>query len=229
VSWEVLGAIAGGFCVLGIYSFLYKENPVYRFFEHIFIGIATGIGIVFTWIFFLDNDWFRPMVGLDLKPWESYNPAMALWILPAIFGLGIYFIYSKKRVWIARVVIGFGFGVAGGRAFEGFFNEFLPQLVDSFRPPVELSPTGGLMVWRTLENWLFVVTLVCVMTYFFFSIRQDRPLIKHASNTGRWLLMITFGAFFGSTIMARMALLIDRLQFLGGPWLEAWGKLFTGG
>ncbi len=89
--------------MLGIYSFLYKENPVYRFFEHIFIGIATGIGIVFTWIYFLDRDWFRPMVGLDLQPWESYNPWMALWILPAVFGLGIYFIYSKKRVWIARI------------------------------------------------------------------------------------------------------------------------------
>ena len=162
MSWEVLGTILGGVCVLGIYSFLYRENPVYRFFEHIFIGIATGIGIVFTWIYFLDNDWFRPMVGLNLKPWEGYDPWMALWALPAIFGLGIYFIYSKKRVWIARMVIGFGFGVAGGRAFKGFFNEFLPQLADSFRPPIEYSPTEGLMLWSTLENWLFVVTLVCV-------------------------------------------------------------------
>jgi hypothetical protein len=41
--------------------------------------------------------------------------------------------------------------------------------------------------------------------------------------------MITFGAFFGSTVMARMALLIDRLQFLQGDWIEAWGRLFTGG
>ncbi len=230
MSWEVLGTIVGGFCVFGVYSFLYKENQFYRFFEHIFIGIATGIGIIFTWTYFLDREWFRPMTGLDLEPWESYNPANVLWILPAIFGLGIYFIYSRKRVWIARTVIGFGFGVAGGRAFRGFFNEFLPQLVDSYsRVPVEYSPVSGIQVWTTIENWIFVVTLVCVMVYFFFSVERDRPVIKQASSTGRLLLMITFGAFFGSTIMARMALLIDRLQFLKGPWIEAWGRLFTGG
>jgi hypothetical protein len=230
MSWEILGTIAGGFCVLGVYSFLHKENPVYRVFEHAFVGIATGIGIVFTWVTFLDPEWFRPMTGLDLKPWESYSGWMTLWILPAIFGMGIYFIYSKKNVWIARTVIGFGFGVAGGMAFRGFFNEFLPQLVDTYsRVPVVYSPVGGVQLWATAHNWLFVLTLVCVMAYFFFSIDNRRPVIREASSTGRWLLMVTFGAFFGSTIMARMALLIDRLQFLQGDWLEAWGRLFTGG
>jgi hypothetical protein len=42
-------------------------------------------------------------------------------------------------------------------------------------------------------------------------------------------MMITFGAFFGSTVMGRMALLIDRLQFLKGPWWDAIKQLFTGG
>jgi hypothetical protein len=229
VSWEVIGTIVGGFCVIGIYSFLYKENPVYRFFEHVFIGIATGIGIVFTWTYFLDQEWFRPMTGLDLEPWEGYSPWNALWILPAIFGCGIYFIYSTRRVWIARTVIGFGFGVAGGMAFRGFFNEFTPQLVDTYsRVPVEYSPVSGFQLWPTVENWVFVATLVCVMTYFFFSIEHEKPLIKQASGAGRWLLMVAFGAFFGSTIMARMALLIDRLQFLKGDWAEAWARLFSG-
>ncbi len=31
---------------------------------------------------------------------------------------------------------------------------------------------------------------------------------------GRWLLMISFGATFGSTVMARMSLVIDRLLFI---------------
>jgi hypothetical protein len=30
--------------------------------------------------------------------------------------------------------------------------------------------------------------------------------------------MVCFGAFFGSTIMARLALLIERLQFLVSSW-----------
>lgn len=230
MTWEVIGTIVGGLAVLGIYSFLHKENPVYRTFEHMFVGIATGIGIVFTWVYFLDPEWFRPMTGLDLQPWESYSYWNVLWILPAIFGCGIYFIYSRKNVWIARMVIGFGFGVAGGMAFRGFFNEFFPQLVDTYsRVPAVYSPVSGFQFGATIQNWIFVLTLVCVMVYFFFSIDNQRPFVRETANTGRWLLMVTFGAFFGSTIMARMALLIDRLQFLMGDWLEAWGKLFTNG
>ena len=33
----------GGIATLAIYSFLIKENAFYRFFEHLFIGIATAI------------------------------------------------------------------------------------------------------------------------------------------------------------------------------------------
>ena len=42
-------------------------------------------------------------------------------------------------------------------------------------------------------------------------------------------MMITFGAFFGSTVMARMALLIDRLQFLTRDWVRGFETLFRGG
>ena len=43
--WEVF---LGGVCTLAIFSFLYRENMFYRFFEHFFIGIATAYGIVFS-------------------------------------------------------------------------------------------------------------------------------------------------------------------------------------
>jgi hypothetical protein len=36
---------------------------------------------------------------------------------------------------------------------------------------------------------------------------------------GRWLMMVAFGAMFGSTVMARMSLLVARLQFLLDKWL----------
>jgi hypothetical protein len=37
---------------------------------------------------------------------------------------------------------------------------------------------------------------------------------------GRWLMMIAFGAMFGSTVMARMSLFIGRLSFLFGDWIH---------
>jgi len=37
---------------------------------------------------------------------------------------------------------------------------------------------------------------------------------------GIWFLMISFGASFGYTIMARLSLLIGRIRFLLDDWLH---------
>ena len=161
-GWEFVGVLVGGYLVLAIYSFLWKENAVYRVIEHLYIGVSMGYWIILTWKNFLYPDWFVPLMGWDLKPWESYSVARLLWLPPAIFGMGIYCILSKKYNWIARCVIGFGLGYAGGLAFQGFFAEFLPLLIDSFKPLIVLSPTGSgteFSLLHTFENWLFVISL----------------------------------------------------------------------
>ncbi len=233
MDWELTGVLAGGICVLAIYSFLYKENSFYRFFEHVFIGVSAGYGVVLTVANFLWPDYIKPkfIQGLVDRPWEPYDWWGLLWVLPLLYGLLIYFMLSRKRAWIARLVIGLGLGLGGGLYFKGFFAQFLPDVVNSFRPLIVMQPGAqgaSLDLWAMFENVFFMTTLVCVMTYFFFSFEHDKPVIKQVSTLGRWLMMVTFGAFFGATVMARMALLIDRLQFLTGDWVDGIGKLFGG-
>ncbi len=54
-----------GVSTLAIYSFLYRENQFYRFFEHLFIGIATGYIIVATINQFLWPQVLKPLLGAD--------------------------------------------------------------------------------------------------------------------------------------------------------------------
>jgi len=51
---------------------------------------------------------------------------------------------------------------------------------------------------------------------------EQKGLLLYASHVGRWTMMIAFGAAFGFTVMARMSLLIGRLQFLLNPAGVAW-------
>jgi hypothetical protein len=235
-DWTIPGILVGGICVIAIYSFLYKENPFYRFFEHVYIGIATAYWSVWYVKAFIWPDFLRKSLGVDIMvdtPWKTYDPRELLMFLPFIFGCGILFMLSRKHAWIARIVIGANLGMAGGLAFKGTFADMFPRLVNSFRPLAAFFPQDGSFdVVTTLENFLFLITLVCVMSYFFFSFEHDKPVIKQASIAGRYLMMITFGAFFGATVMARMALLIDRLQFLTGDWPrgihEFWILMFGG-
>ncbi|MBI3721406.1 MAG: hypothetical protein HY248_02545, partial [Fimbriimonas ginsengisoli] len=44
--------------------------------------------------------------------------------------------------------------------------------------------------------------------------------LHRTALAGRWLLMIGFGAIFGSTVMMRTTLLIDRMYFVWIEWLK---------
>lgn len=232
-AWELAAVIVGGVATLAIFSFLIKENPFYRLFEHLFIGIAAGFTVVFGVKDFLWPKILVPMFGLDIVTFPDgttshpYNPTYLLYLLPLCFGLLYYFIYSKRHYWLAKLVIGFTLGAGGGLAFKGFFNEIMPQVFKSFRPLLVFED-GTFSAAASIENTIFVFTLLAVMYYFFFSFRQRSVVSQGFADTGRWLMMLCFGAFFGSTVMARMALLVERVGFLTNEWIAALMQAFTG-
>ena len=65
---------------------------------------------------------------------------------------------------------------------------------------------------------LIMIGVVAVLVYFYFSV-EHTGAVGAVSRVGIWFLMIAFGASFGFTIMARISLLIGRMQFLLGDWL----------
>lgn len=230
-SWGLLTVIVGGIATLAIFSFLIKENKFYRYFEHVFIGIAAGYGPVYT---VKDNLWpkvLEPMFGLNIMHFPdgtssaTYESWRLLYILPLSFGLLYYFIYSRRHSWLAKIVIGFSLGASAGLAFQGFFAAVIPQIVTSFKPLVVFTE-GSFNFWASFNNMFFVYTLVAVMLYFLFTFRMEGKGMKSVTFSGRWLMMICFGAYFGSTVMARLALLIERLQFLLVDFVGALGQLF---
>lgn len=196
---------------LAILSVVYKENAFYRFFEHVFIGVATGYGIFITWRDALSQSWWKPMCE---GGW--------FWILAPLVALMFYTVYLPKYAWMSRFVISVMFGLGAGAAFRGFATQVFPQITASFLPVIPGGSGEHAVSWGdALNNLVFLTTLICVMVYFFFSFRHENKAIQGTARLGRWLLMIAFGATFGSTVMARFSLLIDRIRFL----LESFGVI----
>jgi hypothetical protein len=202
VVW--LGALA----TLALYSVLYRENPIYRFAEHVFLGLATGFGLYMTWRTILLPMWFREM--------EAGNWA---WIFALVAGAMYYTIYSKRLSWMSRLVMVTMMGLTAGLAFRAFFGTWMPQIGASFKPLWVPQPTLGETLFSSFTNILFIVSLFSVMTYFLFSFEQRHPAVRSSANLGRWLMMIAFGSMFGSTVMARLSLFIGRLDFLFREWI----------
>ncbi len=209
---ELISTWLGAFATLAILTVVYQENKLYRFFEHVFVGVATGYGVFITWRDALSSTWWAPLHG---GSWY--------WILAPLVSLLFYTVFFPKYAWLSRFLISILFGLGAGAAFRAFANQVFPQISGSFLPLLPQRETG-LIDWpAALNNLVFTLTLLSVMVYFFFSFRHGNPAVRGTAKLGRWLLMIAFGATFGSTVMARFSLLIDRLDFLLRDWLHLIG------
>ncbi len=233
---EFIQIALAGIATLAIYSFLYRENIFYRSFEHIFIGIATAWGLVKVCEDFLWPRIYRSMFGYEVlhlpdgTQFGEYQSWYLWYLIPALFSLLYYTMYSSKYRHLAQLVISFQLGCAGGFAFKGIFVELMPQIYDSFRPLYFSRDMSQEALFLSLSNVFFLVTLFSAFMYFFFTFRSsESKTVQKISTLGRLLMMACFGATFGSTMMARMALLVERLDFLSNTWfstlMEAGEKL----
>ena len=72
--------------------------------------------------------------------------------------------------------------------------------------------------WVSVNNVILVVGLVATLVFFFFSKEHTGPL-GGVAKVGIYFLMVSFGASYGYTVMARISLLIGRVMFLLDDWL----------
>lgn len=209
----------GALGTIAILSLVFKENRFYRLFEHIFLGLALGYDLEFTWTVVLRPLFWDPMV----------HDGQWAWIMTVPVGLMFYGIYTQRFAWMSRIVFGIFFGLNAGTIFQDISARFIPQVTKSFLPSKSLIPPPQKpgdphalihQISFVLNNALFLGIVVAVVVYFFFAFEQRNKAVLWTAQMGRWLLMFSFGAIFGSTIMTRMALLIDRMYFIFHDWLR---------
>jgi hypothetical protein len=112
-------------------------------------------------------------------------------------------------------VIGLTLGAGAGLTFKYQFNTEMPQIIDSFRSPY--IPPAGIQN-PVIDNWwsniIFVVTILTVLLYFFFSIEHRHVVVRSGTKLGRWMIMVSLGPFFANAVMTRTSVFIDRILFL---------------
>ena len=76
-------------------------------------------------------------------------------------------------------------------------------------PLISKGDGGWTYGWGDVSNLVIVIGVLSVLTYFFFSIEHKGGAGRMA-RVGILFLMISFGASFGFTVMARISLLFGR-------------------
>jgi hypothetical protein len=196
----LIGTWLAGFLTLAIFSFLYKDNPVYKLAEHIYVGVSAGYWLIYVAFFDV-----YPMLIQGFQD----ETGLERWILlvPGALGLIMLSRWFPKTAWLSRWPIAFTVGIGAGLGITANIQGYvMPQMQATLLPV-----TGWNIV--SLNNVILTVGVITTVLYFYFS-KPHKGALGWMARVGIVFIMVSFGASFGYTLMARISLLIGRLYFL---------------
>ena len=209
---ETLGVWIAAALTLCIFSFLYKDNPFYKFAEHLFVGIAAGYGIVMQAKTGVEDTIIIP-IGKAASAGQTGD--IVLIIIPVLIGLLFFAQFVPNYAWLVRIPFALTIGYGAGLAIPAAMEANIFKQAHSTLLAFTTFDQGG---WVIFNTFLVFVGIICTLTYFFFS-AEHRGFVGGVSKVGIIFIMISFGAAFGNTVMGRVSLLIGRVYFLLHDWL----------
>ncbi len=194
--WNLLAA----FLTFAIFSFLYKDNPFYKFAEHLFVGVSLGYS---TCIIIFNA--FIPKVVNPIFTDFSHNWHL---VIAVLLGMMYFFRFSSKYRWLIRFPMAIQIGFTAGISVTLRMDARLFKQLKFTVMPLD-----------NIYTIIVIVGVISVLIYFLFTFKR-KGILNPLAKLGTIFLMVGFGATFGNTVMARISLLIGRISFLLKDWLH---------
>jgi hypothetical protein len=199
---ELIGAWLAALAVIWIYSFVFKDNALYRVAEHMFVGTAAGYSIGLQ----LDSLNRTAFVPLSKSITSLYL------LIPLGLGLLFFFKYSKRYYWVARYGVGLNMAIGAALALR---TAPMANIIKQLNATILPLWTGSLLT--SFNNWLLILITAGGLTYFIFTIfpkAEGKPttfgrVYKVFFTIGIYGMMVGFGALFANTIMTRVGFIIS--------------------
>lgn len=208
---EIIQIWVIAFFTLAIFSFLYKDNPFYKFAEHVFAGLSAGYYVGLIWKSVIIQQLWEPMT-------RSVDPRWWLFV-PGLVGALMFARLIPKISWVSRMALAFVMGnTAGVFLISQLHGLVLPQMQATMLP----LANGGFAA--SLLAIIVVVGVISTLIFFYFS-KEHTGALGVGAKVGIWFIMISFGAHFGYTVMGRVSLLIGRVYFLYNDWVGSFSQI----
>ncbi len=200
-----IGVWIAAILVLMVFSFAFKDSPLYRIAE------ATGVGAMTGYTLWMAIENFNRYIVIPTTRLGIYDRGIA-----AIIGLFYLFhVLPPKYAWVSRYPIAIAAGLAiGAGLVPAVATYFLKPLTSTIVP----FWTGSLIT--NLNNLIIFVLVFTGLAFFIFSSETFvRGRLGIVSKIGRTGLMVAFGTACGTLLGAKIAPLIDQINFLIHTWL----------
>lgn len=187
-----IGTLTALLLTIMIFSFLYKENPFYRFAEYLLVGISVGYYLVI-----ISTNTLYPLV-ID----KIFVQGEFVAVIPVVLGFMMFARLNKRWAYLSRIplalMIGFGAGLS------------IPAMLQA---RILRQMSASMQSFLTINGAVILIGILSTLSYFYFSKKQEGVFGKF-TMLGTYFLMIFFGATFGYTVMSRISLLIGRMEFI---------------
>jgi hypothetical protein len=209
---EFISAIIGLVLTLMVFSYLIRDNLLFRIAVYLFIGVASGYAATVVW-----HDVLLPKLSQSIT---TFNP---LSIVPFVFGISLLAKLSPRTSWIGSfamaVLVGVGAAAAVGGALIGTLLPQAQAAIDGF--DVLSAGNVGEAAFRLLGGVIMLVGTVFTLASFHFSAgraadgtpKRNR-ILEGVAWVGRIFIAITFGALFAGVYMSALTAMIERLSFV---------------
>ncbi len=228
LSWaQTIGIWVAAFFTLAVFSFLWKDNPVYKFTESVIVGVSAAYWMVNAFWSTLVPNLIVPLLPASAADWPApgsaeTDPYWWVTLIPLVLSVMLLLRLSSKGGWIAAWPLAFVIGTtAGMKLLSHVQADFLAMIASSTKPLVVMQQNGAgrQFEWgESVGNAVLLLGLLTVLTYFFFSV-EHRGAVGKVARVGVWFLMVSFGSAFAFTVMGRITLLSERFEFLFNDWL----------
>jgi len=128
-------------------------------------------------------------------------------IIPLVLVALLYTKFIPKLEYLSRIALAFPIGLGAGIILRSTISGQLFSQVAATMLPL-----------NSVSNIIIVVGTFCVTYYFLFTVKP-RKNTEAIGKTGIYLMMVTFGLSFATSVAANTATYLGFLQNIFGTWL----------
>jgi hypothetical protein len=198
---EIIGAWVAAGVTLFIFSFLYRDNPLYRFAEYLYVGVSAGY-ILFQFVWNNIYSTTREAILWD----KLVEKGKFHYLVPLVFGILLLMRLIPRLAWLSRISLAFVLGYAAGQELTKQIASYILEQIEATVKPL-IGP--GVTVGEALTGLIVFIGVMSVLFYFFFSVER-RGIGQGIARIGIIFLMVYFGVAYGVTVMGRFSLLYGR-------------------
>jgi hypothetical protein len=201
-----VGTILSAILTIFTFSFLYKENPLYRLCEYLVISCLSAVLIVTAWS------------NIEKQGYLNLLAGQYIYLFGIVLGLLLYTRFYPKFSYLGRygiaAIVGTSFGVTVPMTIR---TSILDQALDTSKLPLVGVPFAEVI--SNLLSIIFVITCTFYFVYTFYGKKKSSKsamdsVLDNIVKIGRYGLMLAFGTMLGNMVMDRFSSAIVQITSL---------------